>query len=60
MIGVEQENMNEKVSQEGGKIDINGIELKVKSSSNPLSFICLFIIIIIIICCCCCSGEKQI
>ena len=31
MIGVEQENMNEKVSQEGGKIDINGIELKVKS-----------------------------
>ena len=31
MIGAEQENMNEKVSKEGGKIDINDIELEVKS-----------------------------
>ena len=34
MIGAEQENINEKVSQEGGKIDINDIELEVKADIN--------------------------
>ncbi|KAM7235444.1 hypothetical protein CapIbe_012630 [Capra ibex] len=34
MKDAEQENMNEKVSQEGGKIDINDIELEVKADIN--------------------------